>query len=224
MANHCYNHITISDISDVNREKLNTFFKKVLVNTQYGTGMTDWFLVAKQFPHRAEFTEIDLASEDAFYKDPKQDSYKMFGSKWFDCCWERDEDIISGDSAWGPIDLFIKMLSEEFKFDFEMVFEEGGCGVYGKCGSSEGNYWEESMEKWEYYYKEGDIWSELEYYIDEGILDHEDLSELEKLITDTEYKELCDLITTAEQEAIDNGDGPDSRDEWLFVKHKDLKK
>ena len=215
MANHCYNHASI-DISDANREKLNIFFKKVLTNISYGAGMVDWFLVAKEFPHRGEFTEIDLASSDAFYKDPKTDTYNMFGSKWFECCW--DDDVISGDSAWGPIDTFIRMLSEEFDFDFKMVFEEGGCEIYGACGSSEGQYWEEDMTKWKYYVEEGDVWAEIDCLIEEDCLDGEDLSELERLLKDSEYKELCDMIASAEQEDIKNGK---ERDEWLFIKPKE---
>ena len=209
------NHASI-DISDANREKLSAFFKKVLEDTSYGTGFVNWFLVAKEFPHRAEFTEIDLASSDAFYKDPKTNTYDMFGSKWFECCW--DNDVISGDSAWGPVTLFIKMLSEEFNFDFQMAFEEGGCEIYGRCGSSEGQYWEEDMTKWKYYIEEGDVWSELDYRIEECYLDQNDLDELERLMDDKDYKELCDMITSAEQKSIDEGE---ERDEWLILKPKD---
>ena len=100
---------------------------------------------------------------------------------------------------------------------FEMNYEEGGCEIYGTISKSNDVWTEIEMTKWEFYYKENDIWAELEYYIDEGYLDSSDLDELESLMNKDEYKELCDMISSAEQEDIKNGK---ERDEWLFINPK----
>ncbi len=214
MANHCYNHISITDISDVNLKRLEKFLENINKN-EHGMGYVNFYEIAKAFKHRDEYEGIHIGNEEEFYeRNPNFDPYDLVGSKWFQMYYDLEDLTISGDSAWGPVCPLIKMMAEEFDFEFEGSFEEGGCCIYGVYSIIEGFYIEEEMERWEWYEKEGDIWNEIDWRLEDDMLDEQDLEEIKNQVTKETYREICDHIAEYESGQAEK---KEERDNWLII-------
>ena len=215
MANNCNNYLYISSISEDNLKRLSDFFDKVKHQGRH-SAMLSFYKVAVELSHRDEFKDFDLTSEEAFWKETF-DVYDLFGSKWFEFEYEEDE-TISGDSAWSPMLPFFQILADEFDFCCDGNYEESGNIIYGTFSIDDGNFCDTSMGKWEYIIKKADPFPEIEYYLEDGMLDSNDMKEIESYMTQDDFKEVCDMITTSEQESIDN---KEEREEWLILKPKE---
>lgn len=67
------------------------------------------------------------------YDYSSEDVYTEFGSKWFDCNVDYDDNwmTIEGDSAWSPALTFFKKLCETFDLSCDAEYEESGCDFGG---------------------------------------------------------------------------------------------
>jgi len=108
MANHCYNSASIEG----SKQMLDKFEKA---------------LAKAKKEDRALFNAT-------FYKvlgqEPiEEDVYNNFGSRWFEATWERQSPtsgILSGDSAWSPINEFLLQLSSVYGLTIASTYEETG--------------------------------------------------------------------------------------------------
>ena len=67
------------------------------------------------------------------YDYSSEDVYAEFGSKWFDCNVDYDNNwmTIEGDSAWSPAIAFFKKLCETFDLSCDAEYEEPGFDFGG---------------------------------------------------------------------------------------------
>ena len=115
MSNHCWNNVTIEGKPDV-LAKLEVLFNDY-ENHDY---MVDWGNTF--FPNMEN-------------KPPDAGGYLFYGTRWwdFDCNMISDTTLqISGDSAWGPPEGLIQLISEHYQVECEITFSESGCDFAGK--------------------------------------------------------------------------------------------
>jgi len=164
MANHCSNWITLSG----NPENL----KKAVMFIR------EWLIEKYEHLPNQILTDIPLKEwNEAERKDP----YTGFGTKWIiiseaDLELSDNDDSISfqAESAWNPVNPFIKNLCIKFDINGENQYEEGGCLIYGVYDYTEGMEDDKTMSKGEYYRDviPDSIDGELEYF---DLDDYEDL-------------------------------------------------
>ena len=115
MSNHCWNNVTINAKPAV-LAKLEVLFNDYK-NYSY---FVDWG--NSFFPNKE-----GLPSSGS--------EYLFYGTRWweFDCNMISNTALqISGDSAWGPPEEFIRMISEHYKVGCEITFAESGMGFAGR--------------------------------------------------------------------------------------------
>lgn len=115
MANHCWNNVTIEGKPDV-LAKLQVLFNNYN-NFDY---MVNWC--------NTFFPNMENKPDDA-------SDYLFYGTRWweFDCDMISDTTLqISGDSAWGPPEEFIQLISEHYNVECEITFAESGMDFAGR--------------------------------------------------------------------------------------------
>ena len=115
MANHCWNNVTIEGKPDV-LAKLEVLFDDY-ENHDY---MVDW---CNTFFPNMENKPADTSN------------YLFYGTRWWEFTCEMISDTtlqISGDSAWGPPEELIQLISEHYQVECEITFSESGCDFAGK--------------------------------------------------------------------------------------------
>lgn len=115
MANNCWNTVTIEGKPDV-LAKLEVLFNDY-ENHEY---LVDW--ANNFFPNMEN-------------KPDHGSGYLFYGTKWWDFTCEMISDTalqISGDSAWGPPEDLIRMISEHYQVECEIIFSESGIDFAGK--------------------------------------------------------------------------------------------
>ena len=131
MANHCYNHIEITNVNSVEIEKI----KKWIKTYKDFNYLNDWVNSIIDIEHQ-------LTPNHEENGDPRE-----YGARWFDVCnlnETEDSITISGDSAWSPMTGLCKALSSQFECDIQIDFQESGCDFGGQdyysCGNKSINF------------------------------------------------------------------------------------
>lgn len=115
MANHCWNNVTIEGKPDV-LAKLEVLFNDY-ENHDY---MVDWCNTF--FPNMEN-------------KPSDKSDHLFYGTRWWEFTCEMISDTtlqISGDSAWGPPEELIQLISEHYQVECEITFSESGMDFAGK--------------------------------------------------------------------------------------------
>jgi len=198
MANHCWNNVTIEGKPDV-LAKLQVLFN----NYENYNYFVDWG--NSFFPNKEGLPTS--GSEYLFY-----------GTRWweFDCDMISDETLqISGDSAWGPPEELIRMISEHYAVKCEITFSESGMDFAGKRIWENGECIDRIDQSYsEHVYDEGGMDALIqEYLYDENCLENYSSSQafidamgIDKCSDeemDTLMKQFRELKTLSKQEIID---------------------
>lgn len=172
MANHCYNYatftgaankvallveaLTIEETKEVNLGNKNNCLENLvsLWSGNYG---------------------LIVTGHSENYKQPEFDVYDVYGSKWFECCWDyepgRGQITLLGDSAWSPVLPFFIKLCKAYNLQCEGEYSESGMDFAGTFViDSEGNVEENQMSYREYEaeHNPGSFWQEVIYSIEDG--------------------------------------------------------
>ena len=123
MANHCYNHVTVSGISKENSKKLVEFLEDY-ENHSY---MHHW--VESFLPKHMHLTNGENTSENAY----------SYGGRWWDFKIESVEEgdetdtiLIMGSSAWTPMTGLTQQLAKYLECHICHFYEEGGMDFAGE--------------------------------------------------------------------------------------------
>lgn len=199
MANHCYNFITITGKVQA-LSQIDMKFKKVLGDAP---GAALWYnTYSKLFPD----TDKSYPGENDDF-----DVYDEYGSKWFDAfvdyTYGETSMIISGDSAWSPMEPLCKKLSQAYKVHIDIEFEESGCDFGGKSIYENGKMLHEECHKYDIWqYKTNDCFMEnLEQEINDDYYDDFQSfktvrSELFELFSKKEIKQVEQFFKNYENE------------------------
>ena len=189
MANHCYNFITITGKVQA-LSQIDMKFKKAMEKPEDAL----WYKTySKVFPD----TDKPYPKEDDDF-----DVYDEYGSKWFDASTDykygETSMIISGDSAWSPMEPLCKKLSQAYKVHIDIEFEEPGCDFGGKSIYENGKMLHEECHKYDVWqYKTNDCFMEnLNADIEDGYYE-EGFKEFENIRSD-----LFSLLSKSEKEEI----------------------
>lgn len=116
MANNCYNYIEIIS-TDKEEVKL---IKKAFESYKDFDSVDSWgdSFISKRCP-------IDDRIENIFHK---------YGSKWFDFDIEVNDDgiVVSGDSAWAPMEMLLCGICFTFGVEGSIEYSEPGCDFGGR--------------------------------------------------------------------------------------------
>jgi hypothetical protein len=171
MANHCYNYIVFKG-ADI--EKLKEAFK-----------------LYKQTEYFDDFVHLATGKQIEEEKDP----YK-YGSRWFDFETELVDSetlIVSGDSAWSPVEGMTEAFCEHFNVSARIEFEEcgndfGGYSEYDERGNITDSL-TTTYAEWSYIQDSDSAIQRLIEDIEDGGLNKEDIYDMISHITeeDKEY-------------------------------------
>lgn len=152
MANYCYNYISISGDKE-SIDKIEEFFKSY---SKFDS-TTDW---------GDSVIKSDYSIDERIYND-----FNKYGSRWFDFYLIRDSDedlIISGDSAWSPMETLVGGLCYTFGVDGWIEYEEPGCDFGGRTSFNKDGIINEiiqmSYSEWMYHCNGSEWVNESLYY------------------------------------------------------------
>lgn len=159
MANHCWNNVTIEGKPEV-LAKLEVLFNDY-ENHDYMISWGNTF-----FPNMEN-------------KPADTSDYLFYGTRWWDFTCEMISDTtlqISGDSAWGPPEELIRMISEQYQVECEITFSESGCDFAGKRIWQNGDCIDRIDQSYsEHVYDEGGMDGLIEEYLyDENCFEYYD--------------------------------------------------
>lgn len=143
MANHCYNCIEITNINSMEIEKI----KKWIETYEDFNYLNDWVnsIIEKEHQLTPNYEENE---------EPRE-----YGARWFEVLIvteTQDSLIFKGESAWSPMLGLCKALSNQFKCNIQIDFQESGCDFGGQNFYSSGN----ETINFEGTYKEYVYWNE----------------------------------------------------------------
>jgi hypothetical protein len=180
MANHCWNNVTIEGKPDVlaKLEVLFNDYKKYDYMVNWGNTF---------FPNMEN-------------KPADTSDYLFYGTRWweFDCVMISDTTLqISGDSAWGPPEGLIQLISEHYQVECEITFSESGCDFAGKRTWQNGDCIDRIDQLYsQHVYDERGMDGLIEEYLyDENCLEYYDSPQafLDAMGVDVEYDEMDTL-------------------------------
>lgn len=215
MANHCYNFITLSgDVNEV--KKLNnrlTRLRDDALKEEY----TD---KGQEIPkYQTAFWVHSGSAHKILFQKPDEltnhfDVYEKYGSKWFECNWEYNEEddfiVLQGDSAWSPMLPLFQKICRKYKLRGEGNYEESGMDLAGEFEiTTDGEIMDIQMTYREFMQKNNpeSYWDQLLCDIDDGVFDslddiiNEFNADIWKL-TEEEKTELEDAFRKYEQRRL----------------------
>jgi hypothetical protein len=215
MANHCYNFITLSgDVNEV--KKLNNRLTK-LRDDALKEEYTD---KGQEIPkYQTAFWVHSGSAHKILFQKPDEltnhfDVYEKYGSKWFECNWEYNEEddfiVLQGDSAWSPMLPLFQKICRKYKLRGEGNYEESGMDLAGEFEiTTDGEIMDIQMTYREFMQKNNpeSYWDQLLCDIDDGVFDslddiiNEFNADIWKL-TEEEKTELEDAFRKYEQRRL----------------------
>ena len=122
MANHCWNTMTITNFSEVDKERILDFFKSY-----------------ENFDYLTHWGDSIAKPEDRTVGEITYDNCYKYGSRWWDFDIDtpisstrtHDYIMIQGDSAWSPMTELAMLLTEVFKCHIKLEFHEAGMDFAG---------------------------------------------------------------------------------------------
>lgn len=144
-------------------------------------------------------------TDKAFVYNYKDDSrpYYFYGTKWWDfeiINEDKNEFMVSGDSAWSPPIELIKEICKVYNITAEIEYDEPGMDFAGKAKfNKNGLIYEEEMTSNEFQYKENkDYWIEnlkLMYTWNEKSVTFEEIQEDHPYASQKDILELIETIS-----------------------------
>jgi hypothetical protein len=185
MANNCYNFIIVEGSLEI-LDEIEAKLRDATENMKNSLYFETYHKVFKD-PH--------LLPEP----DDKFDVYDEYGSKWFeigDISGEFDLEI-SGDSAWSPVVAFCQKLSDQYKVNVRIEYEEPGSDIGGFSCFENGvltEYMDTSYVAWRFEQDGMDfLLSEIEYIGVEDFWDvYKHFKEVFPKLSSTNIKELIE--------------------------------
>jgi hypothetical protein len=183
MANNCYNRIEIVNLTDEAMQKI-----------------IDWAGTYEKFNYVNDWVNSLISKENQLTPNYDQggDPYE-YGTKWFDFEIDVDEQynilVLTGDTAWSPLEGMCKAISKEFNCLVMIEFEESGCNFGGEThyiNGIEDEIFNGTYREYQYYC------TGLEYLES----DTEWIDELEVL--DETEKDWLKICTKKEEEEVKN--------------------
>lgn len=182
MANHCYNYAVFTGIDgdSTGLKQLVNSLKKTAENFKEEVrGLPEdnvWIYAGNG--HTVLGTKPPAQDAEGNYTN---DPYEEFGSKWFDCYYELDEDkgvlkhvTLQGDSAWSPMLPLFEKICKRMKLNCYGTYEESGMDFAGEFTiNPDGIYSHEEMSYREYQAinNPNSYWEDLLMWIEEGHFD-----------------------------------------------------
>lgn len=170
MANICYNVLTVQGAP----EKIAAFVKRAATK-----------------PPDYEKINQDLYFGAFLLPKDGENRTGLWGCKWeaddVNCSHTDGTVVYSFCTPWGPPDGWLQYVVEEYpELTFKLLYEEGGCSLYGVLTGEEGAYFEETLEEEQYlerynedYCNEKTAWEEEDYEtLINKLHEHEDVGEL----------------------------------------------
>jgi hypothetical protein len=215
MANHCYNFVTLwGDVNEV--KKLNNRLTK-LRDDALKEEYTD---KGQEIPkYQTAFWVHSGSAHKILFQKPDEltnhfDVYEKYGSKWFECNWEYNEEddfiVLQGDSAWSPMLPLFQKICRKYKLRGEGNYEESGMDLAGEFEITiDGEIMDIQMTYREFMQKNNpeSYWDQLLCDIDDGVFDslddiiNEFNADIWKL-TEEEKTELEDAFRKYEQRRL----------------------
>lgn len=141
MANHCWNYAVFHKNPE-GTKKLHqrlTYLREQELKEQY----TDKGLEIPEYDKAVQLVSLHALLYPKVLKQKWKDgddAYDKFGSRWFECHWEFEEDgtlVMTGDSAWSPMLPFFRKICKHFKLEAYGNYEESGMDFAGEFEMNE---------------------------------------------------------------------------------------
>ena len=116
MANHCWNDMSITEFSEIDKERILDFFKSY-----------------ENFDYLTHWGDSIAKPEDRTVGEITYDNCYKYGSRWWDFKIDVGDNFIevSGDSAWSPMTELAILLTEAFKCHVTLEYSEPGMDFAG---------------------------------------------------------------------------------------------
>ena len=116
MANHCWNDMSITEFSEIDKERILDFFKSY-----------------ENFDYLTHWGDSIAKPEDRTVGEITYDNCYKYGSRWWDFQINVGDNFIEvwGDSAWSPMTELAILLTEVFKCHVTLEYSEPGMDFAG---------------------------------------------------------------------------------------------
>lgn len=164
MANHCWNHARITG----RKAELDLIEQRIEREAKKSPDHILWWDTFKNIIPKGYF---DFESNNV---------YEEFGSKWFSPNVERETDeslVVSGDSAWSPVNEFFRKISKVFNVHIDQTYEEPGMNFGGWFECRNGKVTRDDQVSYLFFINTEDpgrAFEEIFFTVEDGIFKNEE--------------------------------------------------